>query len=439
MILKVFSSAHETRIQYALKSANSPLLRLALQLVTTARHANWHLARFMCGIFCSVLSHSSTMTKNTKSCYTVETVLDDVPYWLAKMKLAVLSSQAVADIPLLGTSTADDAPSRAPKVAILFSGGLDCTILARLAHEILDPKESIDLLNVAFENPRSVAAARLRPNFDPYEACPDRITGRRSFVELFKACPGREFRFVAIDIPFSETQAHRSTVISLMYPQNTEMDLSISMALYFAARGKGTATISPNVSLQENSATAAIPPYTTSARVLLSGLGADELFAGYTRHATAFSRQGYPGLIAELALDITRLGTRNLGRDDRIISHCSKEVRYPYLDEDFVKWALQAPVWEKCGFGEHRPQPSDSTSIVSESNVTLHQHRRNVTGEDKDINGIEPAKKVLRLLAQTLDLPGVAREKKRAIQFGAKTAKMETGGGKTKGTDVLLS
>jgi asparagine synthetase B (glutamine-hydrolysing) len=73
--------------------------------------------------------------------------------------------------------------------------------------------------------------------------------------------------------------AHRASVINLIHPHNTEMDLSIAYALYFAARGTGTAT----TSLDTKPA-----PYTTPARVLLSGLGADELFGGYTRHATAF-------------------------------------------------------------------------------------------------------------------------------------------------------
>jgi asparagine synthetase B (glutamine-hydrolysing) len=55
------------------------------------------------------------------------------------------------------------------------------------------------------------------------------------------------------------------------------MDLSIACALYFAARGHGQASTNANQ----------IPiTYTTQARVLLSGLGADELFGGYTRHAT---------------------------------------------------------------------------------------------------------------------------------------------------------
>ena len=89
------------------------------------------------------------------------------------------------------------------RVAVLFSGGLDCTVLARLGHEVLDADQGIDLLNVAFENPRVVAQLKKESNGklpDFYEACPDRITGRRSFAELQKVCPGRAFRFVAVSV-----------------------------------------------------------------------------------------------------------------------------------------------------------------------------------------------------------------------------------------------
>lgn len=222
---------------------------------------------------------------------------------------------------------------------------------------------------------------------------------------------------IQIDVPYVETLAHRANIITLIHPHNTEMDLSIAYALYFAARGHGIASScrSPG---QES--------YTTPARVLLSGLGADELFGGYTRHATAFNRRGFEGLINELELDVNRLGKRNLGRDDRVIAHWGRECRFPYLDEALVKWAVECPIWEKCGF-----QSSQLTSP-----------------ERPDI---EPGKKVLRLLAHELGLVSVAQEKKRAvcficslfetmlicrqIQFGARTAKMEIG--KTKGTNLI--
>lgn len=162
------------------------------------------------------------------------------------------------------------------------------------------------------------------------------------------------------------------------------MDLSIAFALYFASRGSGLASTEQGAEPVD---------YTTPARVLLSGLGADELFGGYTRHATAFERKGFPGLLSELELDVNRLGKRNLGRDDRVITSWGREARYPYLDESLVNWALESPVWSKCGFG------------------TVERNGQEVE-EDP-----EPGKKVLRLLARKLGLKSVAKEKKRAVSY----------------------
>ncbi|KAJ5679392.1 hypothetical protein N7462_007636 [Penicillium macrosclerotiorum] len=247
------------------------------------------------------------------------------------------------------------------------------------------------------------------PSTSVYEACPDRMTGRSAYAELQKTCSGRTWRFVAIDIPYSETLAHRDLVKRLMRPHNTEMDLSIACALYFASRGQGTVHTSTSSNTPPT-------PYTTSARVLLSGLGADELFAGYGRHGVAFNRDGFRGLVSEIHLDVSRLGQRNLGRDDRVLSHWGRETRFPYLDEDFVGWVLRAPVWEKCGFG-------------------LASFAESETGEAQSLPNIDAEKMSLRLVALRLGLESVAREKKRAIQFGARTAKMEKG--RTKGTDAL--
>ncbi|PHH65497.1 hypothetical protein CDD81_2277 [Ophiocordyceps australis] len=299
---------------------------------------------------------------------------------------------------VLGVPLPPGASSKDARIAVLFSGGVDCTVLARLTSDVLPAEHAIDLINVAFENPRIAADKRKLSGADVFEMCPDRLTGRRSFSELVETCPARRWRLVTVNVPFSLTSCHRSKIIDLMYPHNTEMDLSIAYALYFAARGSGLCQSSPCEEAR---------PYTTTARVLVSGFGADELFGGYTRHATAFNRQGYAGLVEELMLDMRRLGKRNLGRDDRVMAHWGREVRFPFLDEDLAKWAIGLPVFEKCDFG-------NGSDIVQ---------------------GLEASKRVVRLLAQDLGLQSAAAEKKRAIQFGARTAKMESA--RVKGTALI--
>ena len=332
---------------------------------------------------------------------------------VGKLKEVLLESvrTRVRDIP------EPPGPGRKVRLAILFSGGLDCSVIARLAHECLPVDEAVDLLNVAFENKRfvearnkankaskpkvrtqlpGVAAPAEEPpqggTTDPYSICPDRITGLATYTELQRVCPGRLWNFIQINVPYPDLLSHRQSVINLIHPHNTEMDLSIGVAFYFASRGMGFSFPSNQL-------------YSTPARILLSGLGADELLGGYARHGTAFRFRSYAGLLEELQLDVGRLGKRNLGRDDRVLAHWGREARYPFLDEDVVAWCLGTGVIGKCG-----------------------------SSEEEVVEG----KRVLRLLATALGMKEVAGEKKRAVQFGSRSARMEAGEkGRVKGTAVV--
>jgi len=82
---------------------------------------------------------------------------------------------------------------------------------------------------------------------------------------------------------------------------------------------------------------------TAPSAVLLLGHGADELLGGYARHISAFDKRGLAGLEEELLLDLNRLWTRNLGRDDRVVSDHGKEARHPFLDEDFIRTVRSLP------------------------------------------------------------------------------------------------
>lgn len=276
-----------------------------------------------------------------------------------------------------------------PQAALLFSGGLDCTLIAKYIDQCLPADCRIDLLNVSFENKRSGGG---------FET-PDRLLGKRSWFELCNTSPNpSRFRFVEINVSYDEYLAHRPVVRSLIFPKNTLMDLDIAIAFYFASRGSGSLfEYLDEVKCTNDS-------YCSKAPVLFSGLGADELFAGYTRHANSLRRGTYADLAVELSLDFNRLHERNLGRDDRVCAHWGKEVRYPFLDESFINNAMLLPLNEKLG------ELTDNASTT---------------------------KLILRKLAKMHNLSLVAEEKKRAIQFGAKSAKIELGSSKAKGQDLL--
>jgi asparagine synthetase B (glutamine-hydrolysing) len=131
----------------------------------------------------------------------------------------------VCNIPDLG--------DRVPKLAVLFSGGLDCTVLAYLAATSLSDGVLIDLINVAFENPRALAAkangttskeAIALPDEVKY-CVPDRVTARQSYANLIAALPRSSFRLVEVNVPYTEVEEQRAHILDLMAPSATVMDL----------------------------------------------------------------------------------------------------------------------------------------------------------------------------------------------------------------------
>ena len=69
--------------------------------------------------------------------------------------------------------------------------------------------------------------------------------------------------------------------------------------------------------------------------MLLSGLGADEQLAGYSRHRSTFQAHGWKGLENELEMEINRISKRNLGRDDRYrqrVFHFNVYLRNYFLE-----------------------------------------------------------------------------------------------------------
>ena len=187
------------------------------------------------------------------------------------------------------------------------------------------------------------------------------------------------------------------------------------MALYFASRGKGTMRRTPDAHPEE---------YLSYSRVLLNGLGSDELLGGYGRYRTAYGAAGWNAVIEEvirrleslfikdssdffskLQLDLDRIPVRNLGRDDRIISSHGKETRHPFLSISVVNFVSELPVHLKV---------------------------------DPRLDAGVGDKLLLRLAARKLGLVEASGRKKRAMQFGSHSARMQPGEADRRG-DLMIT
>nr|XP_007963802.2 asparagine synthetase domain-containing protein 1 [Chlorocebus sabaeus]XP_037857776.1 asparagine synthetase domain-containing protein 1 [Chlorocebus sabaeus]XP_037857777.1 asparagine synthetase domain-containing protein 1 [Chlorocebus sabaeus] len=297
---------------------------------------------------------------------------------------------------------------RKANVAILFSGGIDSMVIATLADRHIPLDEPIDLLNVAFiaeektmptsfnkernkqKNKCEISSEEFSKDVaaddddspDKHVSVPDRITGRAGLKELQAVSPSRIWNFVEINVSMEELQKLRRTrICHLIRPLDTVLDDSIGCAVWFASRGIGRLVAQDGVK-----------SYQSSAKVVLTGIGADEQLAGYSRHRVRFQSHGLEGLNKEIMMEVGRISSRNLGRDDRVIGDHGKEARFPFLDENVVSFLNSLPIWEKA-------------------NLTLPRG----IGE----------KLLLRLAAVELGLTASALLPKRAMQFGSRIAKME--------------
>lgn len=288
------------------------------------------------------------------------------------LKTSVLKRCVSVEYPLM----LDDNPESLgqARYMVLFSGGVDSTLVASLMHRVLPPTERIDLCSICFANGNS----------------PDRISAIDAYKELKETCSGREWRFIEIDSSYIEVQDSLSHLLEILFPCDTVMDFNIGGALWMASNGVGSWV---DYSPSENGGYRRLlidPVYRSRARTVFMGHGADELFGGYGRHRTKFRNFGRQGLSEELRLDIRRLWKRNFGRDDRVISDHGKEARLPFMDEQVIRFALETEL-----------------EVLVDLNLPI--------GKGDKI--------ILRNCLRILGLGRTAARQKRALQFGSRLAK----------------
>ncbi|UKJ87871.2 hypothetical protein MACJ_000311 [Theileria orientalis] len=165
--------------------------------------------------------------------------------------------------------------------------------------------------------------------------------------------------------------------------------------------------------------------YVSESKYVIMGSGADELFGGYGRHVSAKMFDEKTSFSSEINKDILRLWKRNLGRDDRVLNHRNVKALYPFLSQNVLECLrelplspavivdyLDPPEWFRhLGIYAHI-----DTSVLLNSEFISSPGSRSVS--------VYVNKWILREICYRLGLRHCCNFKKRAIQFGTRSAKV---------------
>lgn len=209
----------------------------------------------------------------------------------------------------------------------------------------------------------------------------DRQAAISSYEELSRLDPNRLYNLLLCDGALEDLLSLEQKIVDLIYPRVSHMDFNIGIVLYLASRGIGylysNGKITTNV-------------FKSSARIVFDGLGADEIFGGYSRYKLA-AKRGKQEQRLEMLFDLSRLWVRNLGRDDRIISTNGKEARFPFLASSIIDLSLKTDL--------------------------------DLLTDFKLPKGVGD-KIIIRKVAKNLGLDSAENLQKKAVQFGTGIAKM---------------
>ncbi|RME53255.1 asparagine synthetase B, partial [Candidatus Woesearchaeota archaeon] len=213
---------------------------------------------------------------------------------------------------LLEASIKKRVPSRDRKVGVLFSGGVDSTLVA-----LLLKRAGVDF--TCYTTAVAWDSARL----------PEDLVAARKAAKLH-GLPLKEILLSPDDVLNALPR-----IVPLIEDTNV-VKVGVALALDAACRHA----------------------YADNCKVVFSGLGSEEIFAGYQRHRSSSD------INRECLAGLRKIYERDLYRDDVVSMSNGVELRLPFLDRDLVRYSLKLPASLKIREGA---RAGGATQSVSQS------------------------------------------------------------------------
>jgi len=176
-----------------------------------------------------------------------------------------------------------------PKFGILFSGGVDSSLIAFVAKQL---KCNFTCYTVGLENSDDILWAQKTAN-------------EYKFNFKYKILSLEEFENVV------------KNAVKLLNDADI-VKVGVGSVLYACAK----------LALADGN------------NVLFGGLGSEEIFAGYQRHETALKGNNFEALHKECWNGLKNMWSRDLTRDFTIAKSLSLDLRTPFLDKELIKTAM---------------------------------------------------------------------------------------------------
>ncbi|MGB9201681.1 asparagine synthase (glutamine-hydrolyzing) [Methanobacterium sp.] len=210
------------------------------------------------------------------------------------------------------------------RVGIVFSGGVDSTIIAKISD------------NLGVDTTLYTAG---------HETSSDINFAKRTASDM-----GLQLKIKTLEI--NDVKKYTELVLNAIEEFNI-MKLGVGMPSYVASE----------------------MAHSDGIKVVMSGQGADEIFAGYHRYIQSYIDNGEK-LQEDLVEDVKNLYHVNLQRDDAVTMANSVELRVPYLDPELVEMALKVPIKYKLDNGKENLRKCILREIASDIGVPSEIVRR---------------------------------------------------------------